>query len=66
VIVTKWVFKNKQGEDGEIVRNKDRLVAHGFGQVEDLDFGETFTSVARLEVIRILLAFAASKGFKLY
>jgi hypothetical protein len=48
------------------VRNKDHLVAHGFGQVEDLDFGETFTSVARLEVIRILLAFAASKGFKLY
>jgi hypothetical protein len=66
VIGIKWVFKNKQGEDGEIVRNKSRLVAQGFSQVEDLDFGETFAHVARLEAIRILLAFAASKGFKLY
>jgi hypothetical protein len=66
VIGIKWVFKNKQGEDGEIVRNKSCLVAQGFSQVEDLDFGETFAHVARLEAIRILLAFAASKGFKLY
>jgi hypothetical protein len=66
VIGTKWGFKNKQGEDGEIVRNKARLVAQGFSQVEGLDFGETFAPVARLETIRILLAFAASKGFKLY
>jgi hypothetical protein len=42
VIGTKWVFKNKQGEDGEVVRNKARLVAQGFCQVECLDFGETF------------------------
>jgi hypothetical protein len=48
------------------VRNKARLVAQGFSQVEGLDFGETFAPVARLEAIRILLAFAASKGFKLY
>jgi hypothetical protein len=48
------------------VRNKAHLVAQGFSQVEGLDFGETFTLVARLEVIRILLAFATSKGFKLY
>jgi hypothetical protein len=66
VIGTKLVFKNKQGEDGEIVRNKACLVAQGFSQVEGLDFGETFTLVARLEAIRILLAFATSKGFKLY
>jgi hypothetical protein len=66
VIGTKWVFKNKQGEDGEVVRNKARLVAQGFSQVEGLDFGEIFASVARLESIRILLAFVASKGFKLY
>jgi hypothetical protein len=66
VIGTKWVFKNKQGEDGVVVGNKARLVAQGFNQVEGLDFGETFASVARLEAIRILLAFAASKGFKLY
>ena len=48
------------------MRNKARLVAQGFSQVEGLDFGETFAPVARLEAIRILLAFAASKGFKLY
>jgi hypothetical protein len=66
VIGTKWGFKNKQGEDGEIMRNKARLVAQCFSQVEGLDFGETFTPIARLEAIRILLAFAVSKGFKLY
>jgi hypothetical protein len=43
-----------------------RLVAQGYSQVEGLDFGEIFAPVARLEAIRILLAFAASKGFKLY
>ena len=48
------------------MRNKARLVAQGFSQLEGLDFGETFAPVARLEAIRILLAFAASKGFKLY
>jgi hypothetical protein len=65
IIGTKWVFKNKQG-NGEIMRNKVRLIAQGFSQVEGLDFEETFAHVARLETIRILLAFAASKGFKLY
>jgi hypothetical protein len=53
-------------EDGEIVRNKDRLVAQGFSQVEGLDFGETFAPVARLDAIRILLAFVVFKRFKLY
>jgi hypothetical protein len=48
------------------VRNKAHLVAQGFSQVECLDLGETFDPVTRLEAIRILLAFAASKGFKLY
>jgi hypothetical protein len=66
VIGTKWVFKNKQEENGEVVRNKTHLVAQGYSLVEGLDFGETFAPVARLEVIRILLAFAASKEFKLY
>jgi hypothetical protein len=66
VIGSKWVFKNKHGEDGEIVRNKARLVAQGFSQVEGLDFVETFAPVCHLEAIRILLAFATSKGFKLY
>jgi hypothetical protein len=66
VIGTKWVFKNMRGEDGEIVRNKARLIAQGFSQVEGLDFGETFAHVARLDAIMILLAFAIFKGFKLY
>jgi hypothetical protein len=48
------------------VRNKAYLVAQGFSQVEGLDFGKTFAPVAHLEAIRILLAFAAFKGFKLY
>jgi hypothetical protein len=61
----KCVFKNKQGEDGEVVTNKAHLVAQGINQAERLDFRETFALVACLEAIRILLAFAASKGFKL-
>jgi hypothetical protein len=48
------------------VRNKARLVAQGFSQVEGLIFEKTFAPVAHLETIRILLAFVASKGFKLY
>ncbi len=66
IIGTKWVFKNKQNEDGLIVRNKARLVAQGFTQVKGLDFDETFAHVARIEAIKLLLAFVASKGFKLY
>ncbi|WVZ97493.1 hypothetical protein U9M48_043022 [Paspalum notatum var. saurae] len=64
-IGTKWVFKNKRGEDGMVVRNKARLVAQGFYQKKGIDYEETFAPVARLEAIRILLAFVASKGFKL-
>ena len=59
VIGTKWIFKNKQDEHGIVVRNKARLVAQGFSQVEGVDYGETFALVARLESIRIPLAYAA-------
>jgi hypothetical protein len=55
-IGTKWVFKNKQSEDGLIVRNKARLVAQGYCQKEGIDY-ETFAPVARLEAIRILLLY---------
>jgi hypothetical protein len=51
VIGTKWVFRNKQDEHGVVTRNKARLVAQGFTQVEGLDFGETYAPVARLESI---------------
>jgi hypothetical protein len=66
VIGTKWVFRNKQDEHGVVTRNKARLVAQGFTQIEGLDFGETYAPVARLESIRILLAYAAHHDFKLY
>jgi hypothetical protein len=65
-IGTKWVWKNKEGEKGEVVRNKSRLVAQGFSQKEGIDYEETFAPVSRLEAIRILLAFSVDKGFKLH
>jgi hypothetical protein len=58
VIGTKWILKNKQDEHGIVVRNKARLVAQGFSQVEGIDFGETYAHVACLESICILLAYA--------
>ena len=66
IIGTKWVFRNKQDQDGIVVRNKARLVAQGYTQVEGLDFGETYAPVARLEAIRILLAYACAHNIKLY
>jgi hypothetical protein len=48
------------------MRNKSRLVAQGFSQKEGIDYEETFAPVARLEAIRILLAFSLAKGFKLH
>jgi hypothetical protein len=65
-IGTKWVFRNKKDEDGVVVRNKARLVAKGYCQEEGIDYEETFAPVARLEAIRIFLAFAAHRGFKVY
>jgi hypothetical protein len=66
VVGTKWVFRNKQDEHGVVTRNKARLMAKGYSQVEGLDFDETYAPVARLESIRILLAYATYHGFKLY
>ena len=66
VIGTKWVFKNKLDENGEITKNKARLVCKGYAQEEGLDYGETFAPVARMEGVRSLLAYAAYKGFKVY
>ena len=53
-------------ENGIIVRNKERLVAQGFNQEEGINYKETFAPVARLEAIRMLLAFACFKDFILY
>ena len=66
VIGTKWVFRNKQDESSIVVRNKARLVAKGFNQEEGIDYEETFAPVARLEAIRMLLAYASSNNFKLF
>jgi hypothetical protein len=66
VIGVKWVFRNKQDKNGIIVRNKARLVAQGYSQIEGLDFDETFAPITRLEAIQILLAYATSHTIKLY
>ncbi|KAH9783400.1 Integrase catalytic domain-containing protein [Citrus sinensis] len=66
IIGTKWVFRNKMDESGVVVRNKARLVAQGYNQEEGIDFDETFAPVARLESIRMLLAYACHKDFILY
>jgi hypothetical protein len=66
IIGTKWIFKNKTDEHGTMVRNKARLVAQGYTQIEGVDFDETFALVAKLESIRILLSVACHLDFKLY
>jgi len=66
IIGTKWIFKNKIDEHGIVVRNKARLVAQGYTQIEGVDFDETFAPVARLESIRSLLSIACHLDFKLY
>ncbi|GJX39949.1 retrovirus-related pol polyprotein from transposon TNT 1-94 [Tanacetum coccineum] len=66
VIGTKWVFKNKSDENCVVSRNKDRLVVQGYNQQEGIDFDETYAPVARLESIRILLAYACAHDFKLF
>ena len=59
IIGTKWVFRNKLDEQGTVTRNKARLVVQGYNQEEGIDYEETFAPVARIEAIRILIAFAA-------
>jgi hypothetical protein len=66
VIGTKWVYKNKSDENGTVTRNKARLVAQGYTQIEGLDFDETFAPMARLESIRLLLGVTCILKFKLY
>jgi hypothetical protein len=66
VVVTKWVFRNKQDEHRVVTRNKARHVVKGYSQVKGLDFDETFAPVARLESIHMLLGYATHHGFKFY
>ncbi|GJR89034.1 putative ribonuclease H-like domain-containing protein [Tanacetum coccineum] len=66
VIGTKWVFRNKRDQRGVVVRNKARLVAQGHRQEEGIDYDEVFAPVARIEAIRLFLAFASFMGFLVY
>src|ERR1044072_350404 len=66
VIGTKWVFRNKRNEKGEVIRNKARLVAQGYSQQEGIDYTETFAPVARLEAIRLLISFSVNHNIILY
>ena len=66
VIETKWVFRNKLNEDGQVVRNKARLVCKGYAQIEGLDFEGTFAPMAILESIRMFLSLAMHLKFKVY
>ncbi|GJZ61183.1 putative reverse transcriptase, RNA-dependent DNA polymerase [Tanacetum coccineum] len=65
-IGTKWVFRNKKDERGIVVRNKARLVAQGYTQEEGIDYDEVFAPVARIEAIRLFLAYASFMGFIVY
>ncbi|GKA78700.1 putative ribonuclease H-like domain-containing protein, partial [Tanacetum coccineum] len=65
-IGTKWVYRNKKDKRGVVVRNKARLVAQGYRQEEEIDYDEVFAPMARIEAIRIFLAFASYMGFIVY
>ncbi|GJX38353.1 retrovirus-related pol polyprotein from transposon TNT 1-94 [Tanacetum coccineum] len=66
VINLKWLWKNKKDEDNTVIRNTTRLVAKGYRQEEGIDFEESFSPVARLEVVWIFVAYAAHKSFTIY
>nr|GEW12704.1 putative reverse transcriptase domain-containing protein [Tanacetum cinerariifolium] len=66
VIKTKWIFKNKKDESSLVIQNKARLVAVGYSQQEGIDYDETFAPVARIEAIRLFLAYAAHKEFTVF
>nr|GFA24430.1 retrovirus-related Pol polyprotein from transposon TNT 1-94 [Tanacetum cinerariifolium] len=66
VINMKWLWKNKHDEENTVIRNKSHLVAKGYAQKEGINFEESFTPVARLEAVRLFIAYAAHKSFIVY
>ena len=66
VVGLKWVFRNKMDKEGNVITNKARLVVKGYCQEEGIDYEETFAPVARLESVRIFLAYAAHKNFEVF
>nr|GFB95940.1 Gag-Pol polyprotein [Tanacetum cinerariifolium] len=65
-LTLKWLFKNKHDEEQTVIRIKSRLVVRGYRQEEGIDFEESFPPVARMEAIRIFLAYAAHKSFTVF
>nr|GFA92008.1 hypothetical protein [Tanacetum cinerariifolium] len=65
-LILKWLFKNKHDEEQTVIRNKSRLVVKGYRQEEGIDFEESFALVARMEAIRIFLAYAVHKSFTVF
>nr|GEY32134.1 Gag-Pol polyprotein [Tanacetum cinerariifolium] len=66
VINMKWTWKKKHDEENTVIRNKSHLVAKGYAQKEGIDFEESFTLVARLEAVRLFMAYATQKSFTVY
>ncbi|GJZ21197.1 retrovirus-related pol polyprotein from transposon TNT 1-94 [Tanacetum coccineum] len=65
-LTLKWLFKNKHDEENTVIRNKSRLVVRATAKREGIDFEESFAPVARMEAIRIFLAYAAHKSFTVF
>ncbi|GJT69951.1 retrovirus-related pol polyprotein from transposon TNT 1-94 [Tanacetum coccineum] len=65
-LTLKWLFKNKHDEENTVIQNKTRLVVRGYRQEEGIDFEESFAPVARMEAIRIFLAYVAHKSFTVF
>nr|GEY06609.1 copia protein [Tanacetum cinerariifolium] len=66
IIAVKWISKNKTDVENTVIRKKSLLVSKGYGQEEGIDFEESFAPVARLEAVRIFVAYAAHKNFPIY
>ncbi|GJW76523.1 retrovirus-related pol polyprotein from transposon TNT 1-94 [Tanacetum coccineum] len=66
IFAVKWIWKNKTDAENTVIRNKSRLVAKGYRQEEGINFKESFTPVARLEAVRIFVAYATHKNFPIY
>ncbi|GJY49492.1 retrovirus-related pol polyprotein from transposon TNT 1-94, partial [Tanacetum coccineum] len=66
IIAVKWIWKNKTDAENTVIQNKSRLVAKGYRQEEGIDFEESFAPVARLEAVRIFMAYAAHKNFPIF
>lgn len=66
IVGLKWIYKTKYKPNGEVQRHKAHLVAKGYIQEYGIDFEEVFSHVARMDTVRMLLALAAQKGWKVF